>query len=84
MIFFLNYCLTTVGLCCCTRAFSSHSEQGYSSLHGAGCSLWRFVLLQTTGLRHMGFTCCSLWALERMLSSCGMQASLLQSMWDLL
>ena len=47
---------------------------GYSSLRCAGFSLWWLLLLQSTGSRHVGFSSCGSWALERRLSSCGSRA----------
>ena len=38
-----------VGLCCCTRAFSSCSKLGYSSLQCLGLSLQRLLLLGSKG-----------------------------------
>ena len=46
--------LAALGLFCCTRAFSSCSEQGYSSLQCAGFSLRWLLLLRSTGSRHAG------------------------------
>ena len=43
---------------------------GYSSLRCAGFSLQWLLLLQSTGSRHVAFSSCSTWALERSLSSC--------------
>ena len=56
---------------------------GYSSLWCAGFSLQWLLLLQSTGSRRVGFSSCGSWALECRLSSCGTQAQLLHSMWDL-
>ena len=56
---------------------------GYSSLWCMGFSLQWLLLLWSTGSRHAGFSSCGSWALECRLSSCGAQASLLHSMWDL-
>ena len=47
------------------------ASRAYSSLWCAGFSLWWFLLLQSTGSRHAGF------------SSCGTWAQLLHGMWDL-
>ena len=72
-------------------------SRGYSSLWCTGFSL-RWLLLRSTGSRHVGFSSCSTRAsvvaarglsscgsraLERRLSSCGARALLLCSMWDL-
>ena len=35
---------------------------GYSLLWCAGFSLWRLLLLQSTGSRHTGFSSCATWA----------------------
>ena len=75
--------LAALGLFCCTRAFSSCSEQGYSSLQCAGVSLRWLLLLQSTGSRCTGFSSCGSRALEHRLSSCGARTQLLQGMWDL-
>ena len=56
---------------------------GCSLLLCAGFSLRWLLLLQSTGSRHTGFSSCGSWALERRLSSCGAQAELLRSTWDL-
>ena len=56
---------------------------GYSSLWCVGFSLWCLLLLWSTGSRHVGFSSCGSWALERRLSSRGARAWLLCSMWDL-
>ena len=65
-------------------------SRGYSSLWCTGFSLWCaglslrwLLLLRTTGPRRAGFSSCGMRALERRLSSCGAQAELLRSMWDL-
>ena len=55
----------------------------YSSLQCAGFSLRWLLLLRSTGSRRVGFSSCGSRALERRLSSCGAQAQLLHSMWDL-
>ena len=89
-LFFLNfiylfiYLLAALGLRCCVRAFSLVAvSRGYSSLWCMGFSLWWLLLLWSTGSRRAGFSSCGLQALERRLSSCGAQAQLLCSMWDL-
>ena len=61
---------------------------GYSLLQYTGFSLWWLLLLWSTGSRHMGFSSCglshcSLQVLDCWLSSCGTQAQLLHSMWNL-
>ena len=52
------------------QAFSVSASKGYSSLQCVGFSLW-WLLLWSTDSRHMGFSSCGFWALERKLSSCG-------------
>ena len=44
---------------------------GYSSLRCTGFSLQWLLLLQSMGSRHVGFSSCGVWTLERRLSSCG-------------
>ena len=56
--FFFNLFLAAFGLRCCTQAFSSCSQQGYSSLWCAGFSLRWLLLLQSTGSKHTGFSSC--------------------------
>ena len=56
---------------------------GYSLLRCAGFSLRWLLLMWSTGSRHMGFSSCGWWALERRLSSCGTRAQLIRGMWDL-
>ena len=56
---------------------------GYSSLRCTGFSLRWLLLLRSTGFRRKGFSSCGSRALEHRLSSCGAQAQLLSSMWDL-
>ena len=56
---------------------------GYSPLQCAGFSLQWLLLLRSTGFRCAGFSSCGSRALERRLSSCSVQASLLHSMWAL-
>ena len=63
--------MAALGLRCCVRAFSSGSEQGLLSSHGAWTSL-------------CGGLFCRAWALEHAdFSSCSSQAQLPCSMWDL-
>ena len=50
------------------------ASRGYSCLQRIGFSLQWFLLLQSTGSRHAGFSSCGLRALECRLSSCGAQA----------
>ena len=61
--------LAVVGLRCCTRAFSGCSGQGLSSLQCVGFSL-HWLLLWSTGSRHVGFSSCNAWAQQvRLLGS---------------
>ena len=69
-IFFLIYLFwAALGLCCCTRAFSSCGEQGYSSFWCVGFSLRCLLLLRSMalGARASVVVACGL-------SSCGTQA----------
>ena len=73
------YFLAVLGLRCCTWAFSSCGERGFS--------LWWLLLLGSTGSSPTGFTCCftwtgscSSWVLEHRLSSSGTWAWLLHGM----
>ena len=82
--------LPVLGLCSCTRAFSSCSEWSCSSLWCAGFSLWWLLLLQSTVLGAWasvvvarGLSSCGSQALECRLSSCGERAQLLRGMWDI-
>ena len=83
---FISLSVASLGLCCCRQAFSS-VENGHYSL-GAGCGLltavaplvverglwgaWASVTV-ARGLRSVGS-----WSLDHRLSSCGIQAELLQ------
>ena len=70
--------LATLGLHCCTRAFSSCASRSYSSLWCAGFSLWWLLLLWSTRSRRTGFSSCSTWAsvvVAGGLSSCGLRAA---------
>ena len=44
-IYIFFFFLAVLGLCCCTRAFSS-------------CGEWGLLLLWSMGSRHVGFSCC--------------------------
>ena len=59
------------------------ASRGYSLLWCTGFSLWWRLLLWSMGFRHMGFSSCGSWALERRLSSCGAWVQLLCGMWGL-
>ena len=73
---YLSYFSVVLGLPWCTWAFSSCREQGLLSSCGVqGFSLWR-LLLWSTGVRLMGFSSCSIWALVvthglRCFTACG-------------
>ena len=57
--FFLIYLfLASLGLRCCTPAFSSCCKGGYSSLRCVGFPLRWLLLLQSTGSRCAGFSSC--------------------------
>ena len=62
-----------LGLHCFAWAFSSHREQGYSSLGCTGFSL-QWFLQWNTGLMLAGFRSCGSQALEHRLSNCGARA----------
>ena len=66
--------MAVLGLCGDMRAFSSCSEQGllFSAAHRN--SFQWFLLLQSTGSRHVGFSSCGCQAIESRLSSCGVWA----------
>ena len=75
------YLLAVLGLRCCVRAFSSCSDQGYSSLRCAGFSLQWLLLCGAWALgarasvvAARGLSSCGSRALERRLSSCGSRA----------
>ena len=53
------------------------------SLVAGGSSPWWLLLLQSLGSRRVGFASCGPRALEHRFSSCGVQAFLLQGVWDL-
>ena len=59
------------------------AKGGYSLLRCTAFSLRWLLLLRSMGSRCTGFSSCGMLALERRLSSCGAQAQLLRSMWDL-
>ena len=79
--FFFFFCCT--GFSLLHGLFSSCSEQGYSvgavcRLHCSGFSSFRLWALQ-----HVCFSSCGSGDPEHRLNSCGKQAQLLHSMWDL-
>ena len=55
-IVFIYLFLAALGLCCCTRAFSSCG--GYSLLWCMGFSSRWLLLLRSTGSRCVGFSSC--------------------------
>ena len=63
MVIFFFFFLAALGLCCYTRAFSSCGAQ-------ASYYCW-LLLLQSTGSRMCGLSCCGSRVLEHKLSSCG-------------
>ena len=81
-IYFIYLFLAVLGLRRCTRALSSRSEWGHSSLQCAGLPSRRPPLPRSTGSRHVGFSSCGSQAPERRLSSRGARAQLLRDMWD--
>ena len=60
--FFLRCICVSLGLHCCTQAFSSCDERGYSLLWHTGFWLQWLLLLQSTGSRCVGFSSCGTWA----------------------
>ena len=65
LFFFNNFIyllLASLGLHCFVWPFSLCGEWGYSSLQCPGFSLKWFLLLQSTGSRHMGVSSCSMQA----------------------
>ena len=79
---FIHFWLHWVFVAACGLSLVAASRD-YSSWRCAGFSLRWLLLLRSTSSRHTGFSSCGLRALERRLSSCGAQALLLHSMWDL-
>ena len=57
-----------------------HCGEWASHCSGFSCCGARAL---STGSKHVGFSSCGTWALERRLSSCGAWAQLLCGMWDL-
>ena len=70
---FIYFWLCWVFVAACRLSLVAVSGD-YSSLRCTGFSLQWFLLLQSTGSRHTGFSSCGSWALERRLSSCGARA----------
>ena len=82
-ILFIYLFLALLGLCCCTRAFSSCGAWashcgGFSCCGAQALGAWASVVAAR------GLSSCGSRALERRLSSCGARAQLLRGMWDLL
>ena len=73
--FFHSLFLAVLGLCCCTDFSLVATSGGFSLVAVLSFSLQQLLLWS------MSFTCCSLWALEYRLSSCGSWTQLLPSMW---
>ena len=65
-----------LGLRCYALAFSCCSEQGLLSKGDTQAYSSGFSCCKAQALGHAGFNSCSLWALERGLSSCGSQGLL--------
>ena len=87
---FIYLFLATLGLCCCTQAFSSCSKRGllFLAVCGLLCSGFSCCGARAPGTRASvvaarGLSSCGSQALECRLSSCGSRAQLLCSMWDL-
>ena len=66
-----SFFLAALGLCCCTRAFSSCGEQGLLFVVVHGLLIVVASLVGSMGSRRAGSSSCGLRALERGLSSCG-------------
>ena len=82
--FFIHLFLVVLGLHCCTQDFCSCGVWGLLFHWCSWASNWWFLLLRSRGSRCTGFSSCSnAQALELGLSSCGAQAWLLYSMWNL-
>ena len=66
--------MAALGLHYCMGAFSSCGEWGllFVEVHRL-LTAW-LLFLRSTDSRHVGFSSCGLWALERRLSSCGARA----------
>ena len=96
---FICLFLAALGLRFFAQAFSSCGERGLLFVVVCGlliavaslcCRAWALgaqaSVVVARGLQqlwHVGFSSCGSWALECRLSSCGAQAQLLHSMWDL-
>ena len=80
---FVYLFLVVLGLCCCAGFPLVAVSRAYSLLLCAGFSFHWLLLLPSRTLGHEGFSCCDSCGPEHGLSSCGTQAQLLCSMWDL-
>ena len=70
-IYFIYLFLAVLGLCCCTRAFSSCREQGLLFVVVRGLLTVVASLVAEHGLQARKLSSCGSRALERRLSSCG-------------
>ena len=59
---FIYLIFVALGLCCCTRAFSSCVERGLLFVAVHGLLIAVASLLQSMGSRHVDFTSCGTWA----------------------
>ena len=84
LFIYLFLFLAALGLRCCARAFSSCGERGLLLVVVRGLLIAVASLVRSTGSRHVGFSSCGTWALERRLSSCSARALSLRGMWDFL
>ena len=79
---FIYLLLAVLGLHCCTWALLQlRRAEATLWLQCSGLSVQWLLLLQSAGSKHTGFNGCAFWALK--LSSCGVWAQLLHSMWAL-
>ena len=84
LFIYLFLFFAALGLRCCARAFSSCGERGLLLVVVRGLLIAVASLVRSTGSRHVGFSSCGTWALERRLSSCSARALSLRGMWDFL
>ena len=77
---FIYLFMAALGLCCYTWTFSSC---GYSSCRAWASHCSGFSCCRAWALEYVDFNSCSMWTLEQGLRSCGPQALLPRSMWDL-
>ena len=83
LFYFIYLFLVALGLCCCTRAFSSCGEWGLLFIAVHGLLTVVVSLVAEHGLQARQLSSCGTRALDRGLSSCGARAQLLRGMWDL-